>query len=99
MAEYLIRCVTTADRHSHILSARVQKQVGDHYEEEPETLTVASIISMMADGDRFETYSPSTDKVAAVHRETCAEDGCQVETIRSDPDAAMDNNLDNMPCP
>lgn len=44
MAEYLIRCVTTADRHSHILSAQVQKLVGDHYEEDPETLTVASII-------------------------------------------------------
>lgn len=54
---------------------------------------------MMTDGDRFETYSPSTDKVAAVHKDTCTEDGCTVETIRSDPDAAMDNNLDNMPCP
>jgi Protein of unknown function (DUF3892) len=98
VAEYLIGCVNTQNPHSHIISAEVQKQVGTGYEP-TRTLTVTTIISKLADGDRFETYSPSTDKVAAVQKDTCSEDGCNVETIRSAADAVTDNNLNNMPCP
>jgi Protein of unknown function (DUF3892) len=97
MAEYLIRCVNTQNPHSHIVSAQVQEHFGSGYEPRT-TMTVAAIISMMTGGDRFETHSPSTDKVAAVHKDTCTEGGCDVETIRSAADAVTDNNLDKMLC-
>jgi hypothetical protein len=97
MAEYLIRCVNTEHPHSHIISAEVQELLGDKYGD-PKTFPVATIRSKLTDGDRFNTYSPSTDKVADVHKDTCDIDGCEVKTIRSDPDAIADNNLDNLIC-
>jgi hypothetical protein len=97
MAEYLIRCVNIQGPHDHILSAQVQKQAGDHYEDRT-TLTVATIRSKLTSGDRFETHSPSTQKIAAVHKDTCSVGDCKVETIRSAADAVADNNLDNMIC-
>ena len=98
MTEYLIRCVNTEHAHSHIVSAEVQKEIGTHYVAERETLQVSEIIAMMADGDGFNTYSPSTDKIAYVHKDTCDVGGCKVETLRSDSEAVKDNNLDNLIC-
>jgi hypothetical protein len=59
---------------------------------------VAAIISKLESGDVFNTYSPSTDKCADVHKYTCAVKGCEVETLRSAADAVTDNNLDNLTC-
>ena len=95
--EYLIRCVNTQNPHSHILSAQVQEHVDDGWSPRT-TLTVARIIEMLASGDQFETWSPTAKKTARVYKDTCNEDGCEVETIRSAADAVTDNNLDNMIC-
>lgn len=99
MVEYLIQCVNLEHSHRHVVSAMVRKLVGDHYEDKVTTMTVSSIRSQLAAGDVFNTYSRSTDAVAAVEPFTCDVFGCTVETIRSSPDAVEDNNLDNMECP
>jgi hypothetical protein len=56
------------------------------------------VITRLADGDTFNTHSPSTDKVADVHKYVCEVQGCTVDTLRSAPDAVSDNNLDNLIC-
>ena len=99
MTTYLIGCVNTLNPHSHIVSAQTQRQVGNGYEPEPTIFGVDSILSMLTNGDRFETYSPTIDKAASVYIDMCNVDGCNIETIRSAPDAVADNNLDNMVCP
>jgi hypothetical protein len=98
VAEYLIRCVNTEHPHSHIVSAVVQRLEGDHYLAR-QTLDVSRVLSMMDDGDVFNTYSKILDDVTPVHPQTCREAGCEVQTIRSDKDAVEDNNLDNLICP
>ena len=92
MTEYLIRCVNTQNPHSHIISAQVQKLVGDKYETRT-TMTVGTIRSKLTAGDRFNTYSPSTDKTAEVRKYTCGDGACEVETIRSAADAVADNMI------
>ena len=64
-----------------------------------QTFLVETICAKMAEGDRFNTYSPSTDRMADVHSDTCHIAGCEVKTIRSGADATRDNNLDNLRCP
>jgi Protein of unknown function (DUF3892) len=97
MAEYLIRCVNVQRPHQHITSADVQELSGDSYQS-TKTFLVSTIRSKLAQGDRFNTYSPSTDRMADVHSDTCHIAGCEVQTIRSNPDASTDNNLDNLRC-
>jgi hypothetical protein len=75
----------------------VQELSGDSYEDS-RTLLVGTIRAKLAAGDRFNTYSPSTDRMADVHSDICAVDGCRVQTIRSDADAIADNNIDNLNC-
>jgi hypothetical protein len=97
ITEYLITCVNTQRPHHHITSADVQELSGDSYEDS-KTFLVGTIRTKLAAGDRFNTYSPSTDKMADVHSDTCHFAGCKVQTIRSDADAMTDNNLDNLTC-
>jgi len=97
ITEYLIRCVNTQRPHHHVTSAEVQELSGDSYEDS-KTFLVGTIRTKLAAGDRFNTYSPSTDKMADVHSDTCPNDGCEVRTIRSDADAITDNNLDSLRC-
>ena len=97
ITEYLIRCVNTQRPHHHITSADVQELSGDSYGDS-KTLLVGTIRTKLASGDRFNTYSPSTDQMADIHSDTCSTAGCQVQTIRSDSDAFADNNLDNLRC-
>jgi hypothetical protein len=75
----------------------VQELLGDSYEDS-RTLLVGTIRTKLAAGDRFNTYSPSTDRMSDVHSDICAVDGCNVQTIRSDDDAIADNNIDNLTC-
>ena len=97
MAEYLIRCVNARRPHEHVTSADVQELSGDSYGN-TKTFLVETIRAKLAEGDRFNTYSPSTDKMAGVHSDTCRIAGCEIQTIRSDADAITDNNLDNLRC-
>ena len=62
-------------------------------------MTVKTIRSKLSNGDRFNTYSPSTGRVRVrSHKDTCDAGGCHYETIQSDADAIEDNNLDNLIC-
>lgn len=56
--------------------------------------TVAEIYAAMDKGDVFYTVSPSTGKVAIVHKWTCS--WCNLRSIRSAADAVTDNNLDSL---
>ncbi len=97
IAEYLIRCVNTQRPHHHITSADVQELSGDSYEDS-KTFLVGTIRTKLAAGDRFNTYSPSTNRMADVHSDTCDVAGCKVQTIRSDADAITDNDLGSLHC-
>jgi hypothetical protein len=55
--------------------------------------TVAEVRAAIADGDRFYTVSPATHKTADVEPFDCS---CSAKTIRSNPDAEKDNNLDSL---
>jgi hypothetical protein len=99
LAEYLIRSVRTEHAHRHIFTVVALENPGvegGRYAE-PETLVLQEVITMMDGGDRFYTYSPSTQKIAYVHKDACRIDGCEIETLRSDPDAVEDNDLDHLP--
>jgi hypothetical protein len=56
--------------------------------------TLDQVLVAMDRGDVFYTQSPTTGKVAYVHKYQCAD--CRRTYIRSTPDAVYDNNLDNL---
>ncbi len=61
------------------------------------TKSVTAVRAAIDAGDSFETYSPTTGKIAKVKKDTCGKSGCAVLTIRSAADSVKDNNLDNLP--
>jgi hypothetical protein len=87
MSSYKITCVTKSTRtwagHQHIVSVGI---TGERY-------SVATIYRLMDQGHRFYTVSPSTGGTALVRKYHC----CGLDTLRSDPDAVYDNNLDDLP--
>jgi hypothetical protein len=87
-----IVCVRTEHPHRHILSVGV----GDSTGTAMTTMSVSAVRGQIDAGDVFETYSPSTGKIAQVKKDTCGKSGCPVLTIRSTADAVSDNNLDNL---
>lgn len=93
MATYQIVCVNTEHPHRHITHAGL----GSNSQGYSTRLTVAEVRSMLRDGHRFITVSPSTGKTADVRPDDCKYAGCTIKTIRSTADAVTDNNLDNMP--
>jgi hypothetical protein len=96
LATYRIVCVKTEYPHRHIVSVGV----GGTAASPDQTVSVASVRSRIDSGDMFETCSPSTGKTAEVHKDTCKEADCSIQTIRSASDAVADNNLDNLSvCP
>ena len=91
-----IVCVTTKEPHRHIISVGV----GGDARIPLKTMTVGEVRDAITAGGSFHTVSPSTNAKASVRKATCGTTGCNVETIKSWPDAVMDNNLDEMPgCP
>lgn len=56
--------------------------------------SVNDVLQAMAAGHRFYTISQSSDGLAWIHPFDCS---CGLQTIRSGPDAAPDNNLDALP--
>lgn len=100
MADYRIVCtqqvpIDPPTSHAHIVRVgHVAWRTGaiSHYERLESTEV---IIARMANGDRFFTWSPSTGAVAQVHPIKCL--SCNLYTsLRSAPDAILDNNLDNL---
>ena len=93
MSDYRIVCTTrsgfpTALGHRHIVSVGT----GVDPNKTDASWTVPQVRSAMARGDRFYTVSPSTAKVANVEAYDC----CNLQTLRSTPDAVADNNLDRL---
>ena len=93
MASYRIVCVSTLHPHRHI----TQVGVGTNSSQAEAMWSVEKVRSMIRDGHRFVTYSPSTGKHAEVRPDDYRKyAGCTIKTIRSAADAVTDNNLDNM---
>jgi hypothetical protein len=88
-----IVCVKSEHPHRHIVSVGI----GDSAGTPMITKSVDAVRRDIDAGDVFETYSPSTGKLAKVKKDSCGKEGCQVNTIRSNADAVADNNLDNLP--
>ena len=55
--------------------------------------TVSEVYSAMSFGNRFMTYGEKSQKWAFVERFQC----CGRDTLRSAPDAVVDNNLESLP--
>jgi hypothetical protein len=92
MATYQVVCVNTEHPHRHITHVGL----GSSPQQYTSRLTVAQVRSMIREGHRFITYSPSTGKTAEVRPDDCKYAGCTIKTIRTTADAIADNNLDNM---
>jgi len=88
-----IICVTTQHPHRHIVSVGI----GNHPAVTTERMTVTQVRAALDRGQVFYTLSPSSGKIAFVHKYKCS---CGVLTIKSAADAVQDNNLDNLAvCP
>lgn len=92
MATYRIVCVNTEHPHRHITHVGLGTTTASY----ERRLTVAEVRSLIREGHRFYTQSPSTGKAADVRPDDCRINGCTVKTIRSAADAIPDNNLDNL---
>lgn len=74
--------------HTHIVSVGVKEAA-----KEPAIISVKEAREMIQAGYLLYTVSPSTGKTALIEPLTCY---CGVQTLRSNPDAEKDNNLDNL---
>lgn len=87
-----IVCVETEHPHRHILAVGV----GTEPSRASERLTVGQVRAAIAGGEVFYTVGSVTGEVALVRPDDCRLDGCTVKTIRTHPDDARDDNLDQM---
>jgi hypothetical protein len=98
VAEYLIVAVSTEHAHRHVVTVHA-KYSGENETGESssvEVFTVPQVVDMMATGNSFYTYSPSTGTISFVNHDTCRVAGCLVRILRSAPDAVEDNKLELM---
>ena len=96
MASYRIICTRqepVANPHSHAHITHVG--TGATTAQYDRFWTLTEVLTAMILGDAFFTISPSTGKIAQVHRVKCGQ--CASDTIRSSADAVTDNNLDFLP--
>lgn len=96
MATYRIICTNQqpADKppqHAHIVAVGVGVEPTRY----TQSFTLAQVLQMMTNGDRFFTQGVKTGKTAWVEKYVCT--SCNQWHIRSTPDAVLDNNLDNLP--
>jgi hypothetical protein len=97
MAHHRITCTIQAPfnqprSHAHIVRVGTESNAGCD-----RIWLVHEVYAAMDQGERFYTYSPSANKVAWVRKYQCVHADCQFNTLRSDPNAVPDNNLDNLP--
>ena len=90
--DHRIVCVNKEYTHSHITLVGT----GTNAQHWDRTWTVKEVREALERGDRFYTVSASSGKAAWVRADNCRVAGCTIKTIRSNPDAVTDNNLDNM---
>ena len=87
-----IVCVETEHPHRHILAVGV----GAAASKATERLTVGEVRTAIANGDVFYTVGSVTGDVALVSPDDCRINGCTIKTIRTHPDDARDDNLDEL---
>jgi Protein of unknown function (DUF3892) len=87
-----IVCVETEHPHRHIMAVGI----GDSAAKANYRMTVTEVREAIKDGNVFYTVGSSSGEVALVGLDTCHFPTCTVPTIRTDPDDAKDDNLDNM---
>jgi hypothetical protein len=77
-------------KHAHIVAVGT----GTDPDKASQRLTLAEVIQMMDNGNRFYTQGVKTGKTAWVEKYWCSH--CRQYHIRSNADAIADNNLDNL---
>lgn len=95
MATYRIVCTNqqpanNPPRHAHIVAVGV----GIEPTRYTQSFTLAQVLQMMINGDKFYTQGVRTGKIAWVERYSCSH--CNQWHIRSAADAVTDNNLDSL---
>lgn len=88
---YRIVCTIqkTPTHHNHIMGVGT----GTDPSRADRQWTVTQVRAAIDQGTGFHTVSPSTGKTANVRKFDC---DCGIKTIKSAPDAVLDNNLDNL---
>jgi hypothetical protein len=76
--------------HSHVIIVGTEKQAGFS-----KLWTITQVYNAIDQGETFVTYGEKSQKTAAVLKHICPL--CDEKTLRSAPEAAADNNLDNLP--
>lgn len=87
-----IVCVETKHAHRHILAVGI----GSNPDKATERKTVEEVRRNIADGEMFFTVGSHSGETAWVSPEDCNIGDCVVPTIRTHPDDAKDDNLDEM---
>jgi hypothetical protein len=77
-------------KHAHIVQVGTGTDAGYS-----KLWSVSDVYAAMDRGDQFFTYGMQSQKWATVQKFKCAV--CRFETLRSGPDAVLDNNLDSLP--
>ena len=95
MAQHRITCTIQVPyhqphSHAHISQVGIGNETGWSH-----MLTVQQVYAAMDAGDIFYTFGIQSGKMALVHKLDCP--FCGRPTLRSAPDAVLDNNLDNLP--
>lgn len=95
MTTYRIVCTNQlpANRppeHAHIVAIGVGSDPARY----TQSFTLAQVLQMMVNGDKFYTQGVKTGKVAWVERYACLH--CNQWHIRSTPDKVPENNLDSL---
>jgi hypothetical protein len=92
MSARRIVCIETEHPHRHIVAVGL----GAEASKASERLTVDQVRSAIENGDSFYTVGSVTEEVALVSPDDCRIHGCTIRTIRTHPDDARDDNLDEM---
>ncbi len=92
MAARRIVCVETEHPHRHILAVGI----GTEASRATERLTVKEVREAIANGEVFYTVGNVSGDVALVSPDDCRINGCTIKTIRTHPDDARDDNLDEL---
>lgn len=95
MASYRIVCTVQEPLDKpHEVAHIVLVGVGTDPQRASGKWTLKQVLDALKLGNTFYTVSLSTDKVASVNEYVCKT--CNRVTIRSNPDALRDNNLDSL---
>jgi hypothetical protein len=92
MASHRIVCVKTEHPHRHVTKVGT----GITAERHTRTWTIKEVREALQDGEEFYTVGHGTGVEAYVEADTCNIGGCTIMTIRTEAEAAAENNLENL---